>query len=156
MISVLQFCQKHVTRVSFAAPSFPSYVCLLHRPWPYRVAPAAGESCGAHICPIPCWPCHLMTLMVLQQMSQHFQYQSTARILVPSGPFGPAEQGLLFEQLFCIQIFQTGWERLESILDFDNPSAAIICVDTIKYYSIPSVPSGLEGCLLYTSPSPRD
>ena len=40
-------------QVSFAAPSF-SLVRLLVRPWPYRVAPAAGESCGAHICPIPC------------------------------------------------------------------------------------------------------
>ena len=31
-----------------------------------------------------------------------------------------------------------------NLLDFDNQSAAIICVDTIKYYSIPSVPSRLE------------
>ena len=36
------------------------------------------------------------------------------------------------------------WERLESTR-FDNLSAAIICVDTIKYHSIPSVPSRLEG-----------
>ena len=27
---------------------------LIVRPCPYRLAPAAGESCGAHICPIPC------------------------------------------------------------------------------------------------------
>ena len=31
-----------------------------------------------------------------------------------------------------------------NLLDFDNQSAAIICVDTITYYSIPSVPSILE------------
>ena len=37
------------------------------------------------------------TPMVLQQMSQHSQHQSTARIRVPSGSFGLAEQGLLFE-----------------------------------------------------------
>ena len=30
------------------------------------------------------------------------------------------------------------------LFDFDNQSAAIFCVDTIKYYSIPGVPSGLE------------
>ena len=34
-----------------------------------------------------------------------------------------------------------GW----NLFDFDNQSAAFFCVDTIKYYSIPSVPSGLEG-----------
>ena len=32
-----------------------------------------------------------------------------------------------------------------NIFDFDNQSAAIFCVDIIKYYSIPSVPSGVEG-----------
>ena len=56
------------------------------------------------------------TPMVLQQMSQHSQHQSTACIRVPSGPFRLAEQGLLFEHLFFLfQIFQTGLERLESI-----------------------------------------
>ena len=32
-----------------------------------------------------------------------------------------------------------------NLFDFDNQSAAFFCVDTIKYYSIPSVPSHLEG-----------
>ena len=31
-----------------------------------------------------------------------------------------------------------------NLLDFDNQSAAIICVDIIKYYSIPSVLSRSE------------
>ena len=35
--------------------------------------------------------------MVLQQMSQHSQHQSTARTRIPSGPLGLAEQGLLFD-----------------------------------------------------------
>ena len=116
MTSVPLFCQKCIAWVSFAASYFPSYV--LARPWPYRLAPAAGESCGAHICPIPCSLCHLMynhTLIVLQQMPQHSQHQSTARILVPSGPFGLAEQGLLFEHFFLFQNFESGWECLESI-----------------------------------------
>ena len=82
------------------------------------------------------------TPMVLQQTSQHSQHQSTARIRVPSGPFGLAEQELLFEHFF--QNIQAGRERLESIR-FDNQSAAIFCVHAIKYYSIPSVPCGLEG-----------
>ena len=127
-----------------------SLVRLLVRPWPYRVAPAAGESFGAHICPIPCSLCHLMPShvhpypMVLQQMSQHSQHQSTARIRVPSGLFGLAEQGL-----YCLNTspssknFRQGGNAW-NLFDFDNQSAAISCVETIKYYSIPSVPSGLE------------
>ena len=94
-----------------------SFVRLLVRSWPSRLVPAAGESFGADICPIPCWLCHLMythTLMVLKQMSQHSQHQSTARILGPSGPLGLAEQGLLFEHFFLFQNCQSGWERLES------------------------------------------
>ena len=94
-----------------------SLVRLLVRPWPFRVAPAAGEFFGAHICPIPCSLCHLMythTAMVLQQMSQHSQHQSTARFRVQSGPFGLAEQGLLFEHFFLFPNFQAGWERLQS------------------------------------------
>ena len=97
-----------------------SPVRLLVRPWPHRVAPAAGESFGAHICPTSharyAMSRHLMythTPMVLRQRSQHSQHQSSARIRVPSGPFGLAEQGLLFEHFF-FQVFQAGWERLES------------------------------------------
>ena len=58
---------------------------------------------------------HTHTLMVLQQISQHSQHQSTARVRVPSAPFGLAEQGLLFEHSFLFQNFQAGWERLQSI-----------------------------------------
>ena len=83
--------------------------------------------------------------MVFQQISQHSQHQSTARILVPIGPFSLAEQGLPFEHFFLFQkkIRQGG--HAWNLLDFDNQSAVIICVDTTKYYSIPSVPSRLEG-----------
>ena len=101
-----------------------SLVRFLVRPWPYRLAPAAGESSGAHICPIPCSLCHLMPphvhpyLMILQQMSQHSQHQSTAPIRVPSGPFGLAEQGLLFEHFFLFQISRQGgkaWNLLRGV-----------------------------------------
>ena len=144
--SVPQFCQKYIARVSFAAPSFP--VHLLVRPWPpNRVAASAGESCGTHICPIPCLLCHLMytrTVMVLQQMSQHSQHQSTARILVPSGPFGLTEQGLLFQHSSSSKFSdRVGTLAIYSILITDQQQ--IVCVGTIKYYSIPSVPSRLEG-----------
>ena len=120
LTSVPRICQKYIASL-VRRPVF-SLVRLLVRPCPYRVAPAAGESFGSHICPIPCSLCHLMpshvhpyTPMVLQQMSHHSQHQSTARIRVPSRPFGLAEQGVLFEHFFFLfQMFQAG-ERLESI-----------------------------------------
>ena len=125
-----------------------SLVRLLVRPWPYRVAPAAGESFGAHIFPIPCSPCHLMPShvhaypMVLQQLSQHSQHQSTARIRVPSGPFGLVEKDYCLH-FFLFQKFRQGGNSW-NLFDFDNQSAAFFCVETIKYCSIPTVPSGLE------------
>ena len=42
------------------------------------------------------------------------------------------------------KIFRQGGNAW-TLFDFDNQSAAFFCVDTIKYYSVPSVPSGLEG-----------
>ena len=84
--------------------------------------------------------------MVLQQMSQHSQRQSTARIRVPSGPFGLAEQVLLFgiTSYSSFKVFRQGGNAW-NLRDFDYQSVAIFCVDTIKYYSIPSVPSRFEG-----------
>ena len=90
--------------------------------------------------------CHLMythTPVVLQPVSQHSKHQSTARIRVPSGPFGLAAQALLFEDFFSNFFRQGGNAR--NLFDFDNQSARFFCVDTIKYYPIANVPSGLEG-----------
>ena len=42
------------------------------------------------------------------------------------------------------KIFRQGGNAW-NLFDFDHQSTAFFCVDTIKYYSIPSVPSGLEG-----------
>ena len=41
------------------------------------------------------------------------------------------------------KFFRQGWNAW-NLFDFDNQSAAIFCVENIKYCSIPSVPSGLE------------
>ena len=91
--------------------------------------------------------CHIMythTLMVLHQMSQGFQHRSTTRIRVPSGPFGPVEQRLLFEHFFLFPNFRQGGNAW-NLFDFDYQSAAFSCVDTLKCYPITSVPSRLEG-----------
>ena len=50
-----------IYRLSLVRRPVFSLVRLLVRPRPVRVAPAAGESFGAHICPIPCSLCHLMS-----------------------------------------------------------------------------------------------
>ena len=49
-----------IYRQSLVRHPVVSLVRLFVRPWPYRVAPAAGESFGAHICPMPWYLCHLM------------------------------------------------------------------------------------------------
>ena len=94
----------------------------LVRPWTYRAARAAGKSFGAHICPIPCSLCHLMPSHAHPyphgpptNITTHSQHQSTARIRIPCGPFGLAEQGLLLEHFFLFQNFQGGSKRLESV-----------------------------------------
>ena len=124
-----------------------SLVSLLVRPWPRRVTASAGEPFGAHVCPIPCSLCHLMythTLMVLQQMLQRSQHQSTARILVPSGPLGLAEQGLPFWTLLLPLPKFSGRVRTLGIYSILITNQQQLFVkDTIKYYSIPSVPSRL-------------
>ena len=120
-----------------------SFVRLLVRSWPSRLVPAAGESFGADICPIPCWLCHLMythTLMVLQQMSNT---PSTNQLHVFSFQVG---RSVLLDKDYCLntssysKIYGHG-RNAWNLLDFDDQSAAIIFVDTVKYYSIPSVPS---------------
>ena len=84
------------------------------------------------------------TLVVLQQMSQHSQHQSTVRTLVPSGPFGLAEQGLLFDTTSSSPIIFIQGGNAWNLPDFDYQSAAIVCVNTTKKLSIPSVPSRIE------------
>ena len=147
MTSFLQFCQKYIARVSFAATSFPSYASWSgHGSIAWRASPLApthhAPSHARYVI-----SCHLMythTPMVLQQMSQHSQHQSTARILVPSGPFGLTEQGLLFQHSSSSKFSdRVGTLAIYSILITDQQQ--IVCVGTIKYYSIPSVPSRLEG-----------
>ena len=81
--------------------------------------------------------------MVLQQMSQHSQHQSTGRILVPSRPLDLAEQGYNNSSTsYSSNIYGQGGNGW-NLLVFGNKSAAIISADTVKCYSIPSIPSRL-------------
>ena len=96
-----------------------SLVHVLDRPWPYRVPPAAGESFGAHICPIPCSLCHLMPSHV--QAYPHGPPANVATLPAPiNGTYSRSkwvvrsEQGLKLEHFSLFQNFQAGWERTES------------------------------------------
>ena len=56
-----------------------SQVSLLVRPWPYRVVPIAGETCGVCICSIACShviSCCPRPTWASRQVSQHSQRQS--------------------------------------------------------------------------------
>ena len=76
-------------------------------------------------------------------MSQHSQHQSTARIRVPVGRSVLLNKDYRLNTSSSSKIFRQGGNAC-NLFDFDNQSAAFFCVDTIKYFSIPSVPSGLE------------
>lgn len=90
--------RKYISRVSPRHPIF-SMTSLLVRPCPYRVAPAAGESCGLCTCSIAC--SHVIPGISIppwasRQEVQHTQHPSWTVHLVlcarPAGPFG--KQGL--------------------------------------------------------------
>ena len=140
MTSVPQFCQEYITSL-VRRPVFSLVRLIIVRPWPCRLAPAAGESCGAHICPIPCTP------IPLWSSSKCRNTPSTNQLHVFSFRVG---RSVLLNKDYCLntssssKFFGQGGNAW-NLLDFEYQSAAIVCVDTIKYYSIPSVPSRLEG-----------
>ena len=122
------------------------------RPWPYRVGPAAGESFGAHICPIPCSLCHLMPSHVHPYIpswssSKCRNTPSTNQLHVLAFQVGRSvwlnKDYYCLNTSSCSKFFRQGGNAW-NLFDFDNQSAAFFWVDTIKYFSIPSIPSRLE------------
>ena len=78
--------------------------------------------------------------------------RATASSLVPFQPFQLGRnQPRHALSTSSSKIFRQGGNAW-NLLDFDDQSAAIVCVGSIKYYSIPSVPSRLEG--VKTRPQP--
>ena len=146
MTSVPKFFQKYIARVSFADPSFPSYASwsghgriawLLPRASPVAPTNAPSRARYAISCtPTPSW-----------SSSKCRNAPSTNQLHVFSFQVGSS---VLLNKDYCLntssssKIFNQGGNAW-NLFDFDNQSAAIICVDTIKYYSIPSVPSRFEG-----------
>ena len=133
MTSVPQFCQKYIARVSFAAPSFPSYASwsghgriawLLPRASPLAPTYAPSHARYAISCtPIPSW-----------SSSKCRNTPSTNQLHVFSFQVG---RSVLMNKDYCLNTYSSSknfgqggnaWNQL----DFDQ--SAIICVDTIKYY----------------------
>ena len=147
MASVPQFCQKSTARVSFAAPSSPSYASqsghgrialLLPRVGPVAPTYAPSHARYAISCtPIPSW-----------SSSKYRNTPSTNQLHVFSFQLG---RSVLLNKDYRLNTSSSSKKKIRqgghawNLLDFDNESAVIICVDTTKYYSIPSVPSRLEG-----------
>ena len=147
MTSVPQFGQKYIARVSFAAPSFPSYASssgdgriawLLPRASPVAPTSAPSHARYAISCtPIPSW-----------SSSNCRNAPSTNQLHVFSFQVG---RSVLMNKDYCLNTscsspkkFRQGWNAW-NLVDLDYQSTAIVCVDTIKYVFIPSVLSCLEG-----------
>ena len=145
MISVPRICQKYIARVSVAVPSFPWHASLsghgriasvLPRATP--VTPRNGPSHARYAIsctPIPSW-----------SSSECRNTSNTNQLHVFSFEVGRL---FLLNKDYCLntsaipKIFNQGG-NVWNLLDFDNQSAAIFCVDTVKKISMPSVPSCSE------------
>ena len=137
MASVPQFCQKYVARASFAAPSVPSYASLSGHgriawllPRASPVAPTYAPSCARYVIGPPANVVTLPAPINCAYSRSKWNIRSCWTRITLSA-------------LLPLQIFGQGGNAW-NLLHFDNQSEAMICVDSIKQYSIPSVPSRLE------------
>ena len=102
-----------------------------HMPHPMLAMPSHAISCT----PIPPWSSTKCRNTPSTNQLHLFAFQ--------------VGRSVLLDKDYCLttssssKIFRQG-RNAWNLFDFDNQSAAIFCVDTIKYYSIPSVPRGLE------------
>ena len=92
--------------------------------------------------------CHVMyTHIPSRSSSKCHNTPSTDQLHVFSFQVG---RSVLLNKDYCLNTTLSSMFFRQSgnawnLLDFDNHSAAITCVETKKYYSIPSFPSRLEG-----------
>ena len=127
-----------------------SLVRLLVRSWPYGVAPAAGESFWRPTMPHPmlAMPSHAISCTPTPPWSSSKcrNTPSTNQLHVFAFQVG---RSFWLNKDYCSntssssQIFRQGGNAC-NLFDVGNLSAAISYVGIIKYYFIPSVPSGLE------------
>ena len=153
MTSAPHFCQKYIARSRSPPRLFP-------RTPPSKAVAVSRGSCRGrvlwhphmphpHICPIPCSLCHLMPSHAHPYPhgppSKCRHTPSTDQLHVFAFQVG---RSALLNKDYCLNTSSSSKNfsgNAWNLFDFDNQSAALFCVDTIKYYSIPSVPSRLDG-----------
>ena len=128
-----------IYRQSFVRCPVFFLVRLLFRPLRYRVAPAAGESFGPH--PMLAMPSHVHPYP--HGPPPNCNTPSTSKLHVFSFQVGRLvllNKDYRSNTSYPSKIFRQGGNAW-NLFDFDEQSAAIFCVDTVKCYSIPSVPN---------------
>ena len=150
MTSIPRISQKYIARVSFAAPSLPSYAswsghCRIAWLLP-RASPLAPTYAPSHA--RYAISCHLMYAIPPWPSSKCRNTPNTNQLHVFAFQVG---RSVLLTKDYCLntsfsssKIFRQGGNAW-NLLNFDKQSAAIIGEDNVKCYSIPSVPSRLEG-----------
>ena len=126
--------QSRIYRQSLVRCLVFSLVRPLVRSWPYRVAPAAGESSGARICPIPsmlAMPSHAISCTPIPPWSSSKcrKTPSTNQLHVFAFHVG---RSVWLNKDYCLntssssKFFRQG-RNVWNLLYFDNQSAAIVC-----------------------------
>ena len=158
MISVTQFCQKYIAKVSFAARLFP-------RTPPSQAIAVSRGSCRGRVLwrphmphPMRAMPSHAFSFTPIPPWSSS-KCRNTPRTSQQHVFAFHVGRSVWLNKDYCLntsssslKIFRQGGNTLEIYSILIPQSAAFFCVDTIQYYSIPSVPSGLEG--VKTRPRP--
>ena len=146
MGSVPQFFQKYIAKVSLAALTYPLYASLsghariawfLPRASPVTPINAPSHARYAISCtPIPSWSSSECRNTPNTNQLHEFSFE-VDRLFLLNNDYCSNTSSIP-------KIFNQGG-NIWNLLDFDNQSAAIFCVGTVKCYSILSVPSCLEG-----------
>ena len=138
MTSAPHFCQKYIARVSFAAVLFP-------RTPPSHAMAVSRGSCRGMPNPMLATPSHAISCTPTIPWSSSKCRNTPGTNKLPVSAFQVGRLVWLNKD-YCLntssssQILRQGG-NVWNLFDLDNQSAAFFCVDTIKYCSIPSVPS---------------
>ena len=142
MTSVPQFCQKYIAESCSPPGLFP-------RTSPSHAMAVSRGSCRGMPHPMLAKPSHaiLRTPISPWSSSKCRNTPSTNQLHVFAFQVG---RSVWVNKDYCLntcsssKILRQGGNAW-NLFDFDNQSAAFFCADTVKYYSIPSVPSRLGG-----------
>ena len=140
MTSVPQFCQKYIAKSRSSPRLFP-------RTPPSQAMAVSRGSCRGRVLwrphmphPMLAMPSHAISCTPLppRSSSKYRNIPSTNQLHVFAFKVG---RSVWLKKDYCLDtssssnLFRQGGNAW-NLFDFDNQSAAIVCVDTIKYYSL--------------------